>query len=270
MIRRKVPITEKNNNPPVHLEKNTTKGILIAASLIILWLGSLYYSLFCIPIINSFFTVISFISINTLLFTGLFITAHDAMHGLVAPASPKVNRFIGCLCTSLYGLLSYARLLDDHQLHHAHSGTKSDPDFYPNKGVGVWYVSFLYHYITIKQLIGMAVIYNVLTYYGNVSPAQALIFWALPAVLSSMQLFYFGTYLPHTPHNKNASINKNFVDRHNARSLPYNKFFSFLSCFNFGACHLQHHRYPSVPWWQLYYAMKKDTVNTTAVLSKEL
>ncbi len=77
------------------------------------------------------------------------------------------------------------------------------------------------------------------------APVQnVLLFWALPAVLSSLQLFIFGTYLPHVPDDPA------FNDRHNARSNDYPAWLSLLTCFHFGYHH-EHHLYPGVPWWRL-------------------
>jgi beta-carotene ketolase (CrtW type) len=44
---------------------------------------------------------------------------------------------------------------------------------------------------------------------------NVLAFWALPAILSSLQLFYFGTYLPHRRGEEP------FPDDHQARSNAF-------------------------------------------------
>jgi beta-carotene ketolase (CrtW type) len=66
----------------------------------------------------------------------------------------------------------------------------------------------------------------------------------VPALLSSLQLFYFGTYLPHRP-GPDA-----FTDHHRARSNGYSEWLSLLTCFHFGYHH-EHHRAPGEPWWRL-------------------
>ncbi len=71
-----------------------------------------------------------------------------------------------------------------------------------------------------------------------------LAFWALPAILSSIQLFYFGTY---RPHHLNA---RPFADHHRARSDEFSLLTSLLACFHFGY-HLEHHEMPWIPWWKL-------------------
>ena len=51
-----------------------------------------------------------FILVQTHLYTGLFITAHDAMHGTVAPKNKLLNNFIGQTCTALYALFPFYKL----------------------------------------------------------------------------------------------------------------------------------------------------------------
>jgi beta-carotene ketolase (CrtW type) len=41
------------------------------------------------------------VALQTWLSTGLFITAHDAMHGTLAPGRPHWNRAVGGLCLML-------------------------------------------------------------------------------------------------------------------------------------------------------------------------
>jgi beta-carotene/zeaxanthin 4-ketolase len=78
---------------------------------------------------------------------------------------------------------------------------------------------------------------------------NVFVFWAFPALLSSAQLFYFGTYLPHR-HDDDG-----FVDRHRARSSDYGWLTSLLTCFHFGYHH-EHHLHPHLPWWALPAARK--------------
>jgi beta-carotene/zeaxanthin 4-ketolase len=78
----------------------------------------------------------------------------------------------------------------------------------------------------------------------GVNITNGIIFWILPAILSSLQLFVFGTYLPHRPGPAG------FDDRHNARSNDYPAWLSLLTCFHFGYHH-EHHLRPGEPWWRL-------------------
>ncbi|MBU2045143.1 MAG: fatty acid desaturase, partial [Bacteroidetes bacterium] len=51
-----------------------------------------------------------FVLIQMHLYTGLFITAHDAMHGTVAPKNKNLNNFLGQVCTVCYALFPFQKL----------------------------------------------------------------------------------------------------------------------------------------------------------------
>jgi beta-carotene/zeaxanthin 4-ketolase len=218
-------------------------GILIASSIITLWMIHLIYSLFYFTVeFSSPFTYFH-ILLQTYLFTGLFITAHDAMHGNIA-ISHKINKITGMISSALYACLSYKRLIKNHFSHHKFPGTEKDPDFSPKtQNFFIWWFMFMKRYSTVIQFICMAVIYNLLNIFV---PEQNLIFlWVLPALLSSIQLFFFGTYQPHkTPHTHE-------MQPHNARSQNKNFMAGLLSCYFFGF-HFEHHHSPGTPWWKLY------------------
>ncbi|WP_262708847.1 fatty acid desaturase [Pedobacter changchengzhani] len=172
------------------------------------------------------------------LYTGLFITAHDAMHGTVS-SNKTINNFLGALAVFLYAGFFYNRLLAKHHNHHNHVHTKNDPDYAPY-GFWRWYFSFMLNYVNVLQLIIMAVAFNVLKIW--VDQTNLLLFWVLPSLLSTFQLFYFGTYIPHKGEHAN---------EYHSSTLSKNHFLAFISCYFFGY-HLEHHQKPGMPWWQLY------------------
>ncbi|MCQ0969360.1 fatty acid desaturase (plasmid) [Paracoccus sp. TK19116] len=180
----------------------------------------------------------------TWLSTGLFIIAHDAMHGAVAPGRPRLNAAIGQVVLFLYAGFSWRRLIVNHMAHHRHAGTEEDPDYGPGSAVR-WYAKFVRTYFGWREffVLGSAVIVYALIL-GPRWPYVA--FWAVPSILASIQLFYFGTYLPHMPRP-----GERFEDRHNARSTRLNDRLSLISCFHFGGYHHEHHLHPNVPWWRL-------------------
>jgi beta-carotene/zeaxanthin 4-ketolase len=138
------------------------------------------------------------------------------------------------------------RLAPKHFDHHRHVGTERDPDFsatHPTR-FWPWYYVFMRRYFGWREfaILSVAVWTYVLVLGGPIS--NLLLFWALPAIMSSLQLFYFGTYLPHRHDHAP------FADEHRARSNEYGWLASLLTCFHFGY-HREHHLSPSTPWWAL-------------------
>lgn len=218
-------------------------GIVIACMIIALWAGHLVWSLLFASLHAASPLLYMHIIIQTYLSTGLFITAHDAMHGTVA-RSRTVNTFIGRICCTLYACLSYRRLLDNHIRHHRAPGTSGDPDYSArSQKFFPWWFTFMRQYATVTQLICMAVIYNILHIWF--ADLRLWLLWVLPLFASTFQLFYFGTYEPHRlPHTKE-------MQPHNARTLIQNHAWAMLSCYFFGY-HYEHHSSPHTPWWKLY------------------
>jgi beta-carotene ketolase (CrtW type) len=220
-------------------------GLAVAGAILLSWLLVLATALFIIEVDS--IGVVSIVGLSTVLtwlYTGLFITAHDAMHGLVAPRWPRLNRWIGQLVLTLYALFDFERLLAEHTKHHRTPATDQDPDFYDGSFL-TWYLVFIGRYLTIRQLLGMAFVAAVLTNLLAVRSENLILFWVLPALLSTLQLFFFGTFLPHR------LTREPFEDHHSARSTPLPSWLALISCYNFGAYHHQHHLFPALPWWRL-------------------
>jgi beta-carotene/zeaxanthin 4-ketolase len=177
---------------------------------------------------------------------GLFILAHDCMHGTLAPTVPWLHRPLGRLLVTLYAGFGFDGMEEKHHLHHHAPGTADDPDFHdaPRCRFWPWYLSFVGRYATLRQGLTITVLFWPIVLWGGVPAERLLLFWALPGVLSSLQLFYFGTYLPHVPRPAP------FADRHHARSNAYGEWVSLLTCFHFGYHH-EHHLYPHRAWWEL-------------------
>ncbi len=217
-----------------------TKGLAIALTIIGLWFLSLSFLLhYTVNFKDPLLYV--FVLIQTHLYTGIFITAHDSIHGIVAPQNPKLNYWIGFVCTILFSFNNFKILSSKHHQHHRHSASADDPDYHDgNPNFFMWYYAFLKEYISWQQILGMAITYNLLKL---IFPMENLIvFWMVPAVLSTFQLFYFGTYTPHKGEHTNPPFN--------AKSQPLNHFKAFVSCYFFGY-HFEHHAYPFLPWWAL-------------------
>ena len=234
------------------------KGLTAGFTIIFLWLFSLI-SLLSLDISRiSIWIIIPGIIWQTFLYTGLFITAHDGMHGLVFPKNRKFNDFIGTLAVSLYALFSYKNLMTKHWEHHRYPASEKDPDFHDGKHPGLfrWYIRFMSNYLTWKQVLGMAIVFNVLLYLFQVPSTNLVIFWICPSLLSTLQLFYFGTYLPHR------EFAEPYKDEHRARSNDYSVFWSLITCYHFGY-HWEHHEHTHIAWWRLP-AIRQATLNTSA------
>ena len=218
-------------------------GIVTSMAIILLWAAHLAYMLFYVPMSFDNPWMYFHILVQGYLYTGLFITGHDAMHGNLV-RSKKGNTIIGTLAVFLFAGLSYRRLRKNHGLHHKHPASEKDPDFYTgSQNFWKWWGVFMWRYLTLVQLLIMAVLYNILILYF--ADLKVLIYWALPAVLGTLQLFYVGVYWPHRkPHLEE-------MGPHKARTQPKNHLWAMLSCYFFGY-HREHHNDPGISWWQLY------------------
>ncbi len=212
-------------------------GVYIALTIIILWCASLGFFL-SNPLPSNLFLLLLFVLIQTHLYTGLFITAHDAMHGTVS-SNKIINNGIGKLVTFMYALFSYTKLFQKHHQHHKEVHTENDPDYYEGNFF-IWYFYFIKRYLTIWQVLAMAIIFNILAIW--IPEKNLILFWVLPSLLSTLQLFYFGTYLPHRGEHTNI---------HQSKTQNKNHFIAFITCYFFGY-HFEHHDKPWTPWWKLY------------------
>ncbi|MCW2317361.1 beta-carotene ketolase (CrtW type) [Rhodoblastus acidophilus] len=218
-------------------------GLTLAGALIAAWVALHVFAVWRLDAVGHPFTALACLLGLTWLSTGLFIVAHDAMHGSLAPAWPKINVAVGALALRLYAGFSFRRLVVKHRLHHLAPGTDDDPDF-ARAGPLLWYLAFMRRYFGWREFLTVTA--AVIAYQwllGDRWPYVA--FWSIPSILASFQLFWFGTYLPHRPGPEP------FVDRHNARSPRMSAGASLLTCFHFGGRHHEHHLFPGLPWWRL-------------------
>lgn len=215
-------------------------GTVMAIFLIVVWSVSLLLLLNWTIDFSNPLTYL-FIYIQTHLYTGIFITSHDAMHGSVSK-NRKVNYVIGYITSFLFAFNSYDALIVKHHEHHRFVATDKDPDYHDSGKFWLWYWNFLKRYITVRQLILITVSLQLL---WLIFPLENLIlFWSLPSILSTFQLFYFGTFIPHNDGHEHDN-------KHKSRTLEKNHLLAFFSCYFFGY-HYEHHDAPGVPWWRLW------------------
>lgn len=218
-------------------------GLLIALTIILIWFSHLIYSLSSVEVnyIEPMFYI--HILLQAYFYTGLFITAHDAMHKTVSE-NKIINDVIGKAASFLFAGMSYNKLKENHFKHHKYPGSENDPDFYiKSQNFFLWWVSFLLRYTTVFQIIIMAAVFNLLKIWFD--EINIWFFWVAPAFIGTIQLFFFGTFLPHKkPHDHK-------MEPHKARSQNKNHLWAMLSCYFFGY-HFEHHDSPHTPWWRLY------------------
>lgn len=211
------------------------------------WLALHLWAMFAFKITASnWLFVLPIFAVQCWLSVGMFIVAHDAMHGSLVPGRAKVNAAIGAFLLFVYAGFGWRKLRDAHFAHHLYVGTAADPDFNANnpRQFWPWYGLFLKRYFGLRS---MAFVWTVVLAYFlllGVPMENIVLLYGLPAIASSIQLFYFGTYRPHR-HEEKA-----FADHHRARTNDYGALASLLSCFHFGYHH-EHHLSPQIPWWRL-------------------
>lgn len=226
--------------------QQTAMSMALATAILADWAVLHVVGIFAYELPGSLCLVAGVIVLQAWLSAGLFIIAHDCMHGSFAPGRPRLNRAVGTLCAALYACFAYRRLEANHFRHHRFAGTEHDPDFDARdpRGLVRWYLHFFGGYYTHAQLARITVVALVYMALGA-SLLNIAVFWAVPALLSSVQLFLFGTWLPHRHGDEP------FADRHNARSTRLGSLASLVTCFHFGGFHHEHHLHPSTPWWAL-------------------
>ena len=165
-------------------------------------------------------------------YVGLFIFAHDLHHD----RNPsKYDSILGKLSLFLYAGFFIEDFSDKHKLHHSNPGGNNDPDFYDGN-IFLWYFNFMTRYINLKQILIQFSFYNLYKLIG-ISDENLILFWALPSILASFQLFFYGTYLTH---GKDGEI----------KTTKFPKWLQFFTCYNFGF-HEKHHSNPEIKWQDL-------------------
>ncbi|MCT0224057.1 fatty acid desaturase [Synechococcus sp. CS-1328] len=257
----------------------TRTGLLLAFTILLAWLFSLA-GLVVVDLSRlSWQLVLLAVFGRTFLQTGLFIVGHDAMHGTLWPERKRWNHRIGALALQLYAALPYRACCRNHHHHHLAPGSVLDPDGppHPNSGVVSWYIRFMAGYLSwpqmtrllggwtllalVAQVMSVAAIStgiassvsaaNGMSAANDMSPASSvisaiskvLLFYSLPLLLSSLQMFAFGTYFPHRKHRHTQGLAA-------IESLNLSAPLSLLACYHFGY-HREHHQWPDLAWFEL-------------------
>lgn len=248
--------TLSSSRTPSQTYRDSLLGVTCATTVIGGWIATLWWTFHLDPHQLPLWAIAILFLLRTFQHTGLFITAHDAMHGSACPANSQINRAIGAIAITLYALLPYNFLCEQHGKHHDRPATDDDPDYcrkHQNNAV-FWYLDFMIKYMKYRgswlQLVAMTAIFHSLWYFCSIPFENVLFFWGLPTITSSVQMFYFGVFLTHR------EPPEGFDNIHRARSSYYSMFWSFVTCYHFGY-HLEHHQYPHLPWYKLPYAVDR-------------
>ncbi|MEL6530301.1 MAG: fatty acid desaturase [Pseudomonadota bacterium] len=242
--------------PAFALPDKTTQtlvGLSLASLIAGSWLGIHIYGMFLFELswANLPFAL-ALAAAQCWLSVGVFIVCHDAMHGTLAPGHNRLSSAIATILLFLYAGFGWRRMRDAHFTHHRLAGKAGDPDFdeHNPSHFGKWYWTFFKRYFGWQSLLYVHTIVGIYWLVIGIPMAQIFVLYGLPALLSSLQLFYFGTFRPHHQDDRQP-----FADDHNARTNDFGTFTSLVTCFHFGY-HLEHHRRPDVPWWALPGAKK--------------
>lgn len=228
-------------------------GLVLATLIAGGWLGIHAYAMFVFELSwQTLPLALAMAAVQCWLSVGVFIVCHDAMHGTLVPSKPKVAETIAAVLLFLYAGFGWKSLREAHHTHHRLAGHAGDPDFdeHNPSHFGKWYWTFFKRYFGLRSLLFVHLVVAIYWLIIGIPMVQIVLLYGAPALLSSLQLFYFGTYRPHAHVEGKA-----FPDDHNARSDSFGTLLSLATCFHFGY-HLEHHRRPDVPWWALPAARK--------------
>jgi beta-carotene/zeaxanthin 4-ketolase len=233
--------------------KQLPLGVIITCLIILLWAISLSHLLSLnLSQLNIFF-LLAAVLWQIFLYVGLFVSAHDAMHGIICPQNLRLNDGIGVLLLTIYGLFSYKQLSKTHRQHHLNPASELDPDFHDGKRSNFlsWYFYFMGRYWSWLRFLGLVTVFHILHRLFQIPENNLVLFWIIPSVLSSVQLFYFGTFLPHR------EPLQGYDNSCRSQSIYRPFVWSLITCYHFGY-HREHHEYPHIPWWQLPAIAKKS------------
>lgn len=227
--------------------RQTIIGLTLTAAIVGAWLFLHIWGvhIFDLTLTNAW-VILPVAAVQCWLTVGLFIIAHDAIHGSLAPARPNVNTAVGWITMTIYAGFNYRRFYGAHHDHHDHVGSADDPDFSAQHPTNFWrwYAEFMTRHFGWRPLIFVNVVVGFYWLVLGASMANIFFFYGLPSLVSSVQLFYFGTFRPHR------HTSTDFADEHRARTSEFPWLPSLLTCYHFGYHH-EHHLFPYEPWWRL-------------------
>ena len=175
-------------------------GLALALAIAGSWLGLHAYGMFVFELTWSNWPVALMMAmVQCWLSVGVFIVCHDAMHGSLVPGHPRINGAIGAVLLALYAGFAWKQMRDAHFVHHKLSGHAGDPDFdehHPDDFLR-WYGTFFRRYFGWRSILYVHTVVGIYWLVIGIPMVQIVLLYGLPALGSSLQLFYFGTFRPH-------------------------------------------------------------------------
>ncbi len=125
----------------------------VALALIVIWAISLWNCMRIRAETWNPILLVCLVAWQTWVYTGLFINAHDAMHGSIH-SSRKINQLLGQVCLWLYAGFDYPSLRAKYHLHHQYPASDLDPDFHDGetRHFWAWYWHFVSEHLSWRQL----------------------------------------------------------------------------------------------------------------------
>ena len=236
--------------PSEQLTGRFDQGLLLGCLIGTTWIATLIIGLrLDFDHLNSIVVPVM-ILVRSYVHTGLFIVAHDAMHNSLIPDKQRLNHLVGKVCLWCYAGLDYDYCRTMHRKHHLSPESENDPDYFPaeKQELTAWFIHFLSKYLNQAQLFRLFILLTVLVTLTPIEQDGRLksifLFYIVPLIISTAQLFFVGTYLPHR--NEQRELGEGPA----IKSLNLHPIASILACYHFGY-HREHHSNPHVPWFRL-------------------
>jgi beta-carotene ketolase (CrtW type) len=185
------------------------------------------------------------IPVNACVFTGLFIFAHEAIHGTLVPEFPALGHVLGRLFATVYALVDYDLLRANHWKHHGHVASDADPDFDPSGRLLVHGFRFMRRYLRWYSVPLLALVGHLL---GQAGYSAAMIgAYVAPVLLSTLVVFTVGIHLVHHPVLLARHAGG---DPQRSVCIDLGRVGSALVILNFNV-HWNHHAHPRLSWREL-------------------
>jgi beta-carotene/zeaxanthin 4-ketolase len=197
------------------------------------------------------------IPVNACAFTGLFILAHEAIHGTLLPGFPRLGHALGRLFATVYALVDYDLLRENHWKHHGHVATEGDPD-YDGDGLLVLHAArFMRRYLRWYAIPCLATAGHLLGQAGYT--AAMLGAYVVPVLLSTLVVFTVGIHLVHHPELLRTRAPG---DPQRSVCIDLGRFGSAVLILNFNV-HWHHHAHPRLSWWELGSMREEEPVRVS-------